>query len=81
MTNEKKVAFVTGAAQGIGLAIAKRLHADGFRVALADFNEEGVKSAASELGEDAISLKVDVSSRDDVHAAVALLKNSGVSTS
>ncbi|MDU1463905.1 (S)-acetoin forming diacetyl reductase [Dermabacter sp.] len=70
MTNEKKVAFVTGAAQGIGLAIAKRLHADGFRVALADFNEEGVKSAASELGEDAISLKVDVSSRDDVHAAV-----------
>ncbi|WP_419348663.1 SDR family NAD(P)-dependent oxidoreductase, partial [Acinetobacter baumannii] len=34
----KKVAFITGAAQGIGKAIAQRLSNDGFAVAIADFN-------------------------------------------
>lgn len=43
MDNSKKVALVTGAAQGIGFKIAERLFNDGFNVAIVDFNEEGAK--------------------------------------
>lgn len=43
MSNAKKVAVVTGAAQGIGFKIAERLFKDGFSVALVDFNEEALK--------------------------------------
>jgi len=45
----KQVALVTGAAQGIGLAIARRLAQDGYAVALADINAEGLAAAAREL--------------------------------
>ena len=38
MDNSKKVALVTGAAQGIGFKIAERLFNDGFNVAIVDFN-------------------------------------------
>ena len=41
-----KVAIVTGAAQGIGKAIAARLAKDGAVVALADVNAAGVRAAA-----------------------------------
>ena len=44
-----KVAIVTGAAQGFGLEIARGLAGEGAHVALADVNEAGVTSAASEL--------------------------------
>jgi 3-oxoacyl-[acyl-carrier protein] reductase len=43
-------AIVTGAARGIGEAIARRLHADGFDVALADLDVEGAERIAGELG-------------------------------
>ena len=42
-------ALVTGAAGGLGLAIAQRLAADGCRVALADIDGEGAARAAAEL--------------------------------
>lgn len=45
-----RVAIVTGAARGIGEAIARRLHADGYRVALADIDADGVERVAGELG-------------------------------
>jgi 3-oxoacyl-[acyl-carrier protein] reductase len=43
-------AIVTGAARGIGEAIAHRLHADGFDVALADIDVEGAERVAGEVG-------------------------------
>ena len=44
---------MTGAARGIGEAIARRLHADGYRVALADIDADGGQRVAAELGDDA----------------------------
>ncbi|MGZ2360375.1 SDR family oxidoreductase [Streptomyces sp. 372A] len=64
-------ALVTGGAQGIGRAIASRLIAAGARVALADMNEEGVKTTAKELGGDTIGVRCDVRSASDARAAVA----------
>ncbi|KAA9300136.1 MULTISPECIES: (S)-acetoin forming diacetyl reductase [Aerococcus] len=70
---EEKVALVTGAAQGIGKAIAERLSQDGFALAVADLNEAEAKKVAEALeadGKKAIAIKVDVSDRDQVFAAV-----------
>lgn len=64
-----KVAIVTGAAQGIGLAIAKRLYADGFKVAVLDYNEAVAQKAATELGEDAFAITADVSNREQIITA------------
>ena len=46
---ENKVALVTGAASGLGLATAKAFAASGAAVVLADWNEKAVRSAAEEL--------------------------------
>ncbi|CAI8787515.1 MULTISPECIES: (S)-acetoin forming diacetyl reductase [Kosakonia] len=69
----KKVAFVTGAGQGIGKAIALRLAKDGFAVAVADYNATTAKAVADEINNhngSAIAVTVDVSDRDKVFAAV-----------
>jgi 3-oxoacyl-[acyl-carrier protein] reductase len=63
-----KVALVTGAAQGIGQAIARSLKAAGARVAVADLDAEGVEGFAREEGLAAHVL--DVSDRSAAHAAV-----------
>ena len=58
-------ALVTGAAGGLGLAIAQRLTADGCRVALADIDGEGAARSAAELHR-AAGYSCDVTSEDSV---------------
>jgi 2-hydroxycyclohexanecarboxyl-CoA dehydrogenase len=69
MRLEGKVALVTGGASGIGAATARRLAAEGGRVAIGDINEEGAKAVAAEL--DGVGLKLDVTDTASVRAAVA----------
>jgi NAD(P)-dependent dehydrogenase (short-subunit alcohol dehydrogenase family) len=64
-------ALVTGAARGIGLAIATRLAADGARVALLDQDHDAVEAAARAVGRGALALTADVTRANDVDAAVA----------
>jgi 3-hydroxybutyrate dehydrogenase len=67
-----KVALVTGAASGIGHAIAKRyLEADG-RVVIADLDAGKAAQAAKELGDkkSAIGIRMDVSNEEEVNAGV-----------
>jgi len=67
-----QVALVTGAAQGIGRAIANRLAAEGARVAIGDIQAEAASGTADELrraGFDARAYRLDVTSLDEVVAA------------
>ena len=77
-----RVAFVTGAASGIGKAIATRLAAQGACVVVADLDLEKAQAVAAELGttDVAIGVEVDVTSVDQVSAAVdeAILAFGGV---
>src|SRR5499425_1544548 len=70
MSLSGRVALVTGGARGIGLAIAKRLVADGARVALVDLDKSAVEAAAGEIGGSAIALVADVTRTADVERAV-----------
>ncbi|HEY7651390.1 MAG TPA: SDR family NAD(P)-dependent oxidoreductase [Methylomirabilota bacterium] len=70
-----KTALVTGAARGIGLAIAMRLAADGLRVALLDQDGDAVEAAARSVGRGALALVGDVARAKDVDAAVARVES------
>ncbi|MDQ1735093.1 MAG: 3-oxoacyl-[acyl-carrier protein] reductase [Pseudonocardiales bacterium] len=64
---------MTGAAQGIGAAVARRLAADGALVAVLDRQQAAAQEVAAEIvaaGGRAIGLAADVSERDQVQAAV-----------
>ncbi len=66
-----KVVIVTGAAKGIGLAIAKRFGAEGAVVVVTDINAEGADSASESViaaGGRAISVATDVSDEEQVNA-------------
>ena len=69
MKLEGRKAIVTGGAQGIGLAIAKRLNAEGAKVALFDINEELVTKSAAEL-DGCIGVRCDVSSPASIEEAI-----------
>ena len=60
-----KAAFVTGAASGIGRAIALRFAAEGARVALADIDATGGRAVAAEIGAAALFLAHDVTAEAD----------------
>src|SRR5882724_9983418 len=87
----KKVALVTGAARGIGLATAKRFVAEGWRVALLDIENDLLNGAVAALAtpEHTLALYCDVSDATAVAAAIdkvetcfgrldALVNNAGV---
>ncbi len=68
-----RIALVTGAASGIGKAIATRIAAEGGCVVIADLNLDDAQTVADELGgpDVAIAIKSDVSDEDSVKAAFA----------
>jgi 2-keto-3-deoxy-L-fuconate dehydrogenase len=55
-----KRALVTGAGSGIGEAVARRLHAEGAEVVLADLRAEAVRAIAAELADRATAVQLDV---------------------
>ena len=64
-----KTAIITGAAGGIGLAVARAMTAEGMHVAMADLDFEKVAAGAESLGERAWPIAIDVSDADSVEAA------------
>jgi NAD(P)-dependent dehydrogenase (short-subunit alcohol dehydrogenase family) len=71
---QNKVAIVTGAASGIGLAVAKRFASEGARVVIADLKADKANAAAEEcqrLGaQDALGIACDVGDERQVEATV-----------
>jgi 3-oxoacyl-[acyl-carrier protein] reductase len=71
-----KVAIVTGAAQGIGAAVAREFAREGARVAVVDLAAERAEEVAAQLrtqGHDAIGIGCNVAKRAEVDAMVAAL--------
>ena len=65
-----KVAIITGASTGLGPVMAKRFVEHGAQVLLAARREELVRDAAEACGPDAVGMRADVTSEDDVAAMV-----------
>ena len=89
MTPHHKVAVVTGAARGIGLAIAKKFLAEHYCVALLDIDGAELAKADATLGHDTLAIVCDVADAEQVNAAVgevvkrfgridALVNNAGI---
>jgi 2-hydroxycyclohexanecarboxyl-CoA dehydrogenase len=69
MRLEARTAFVTGGASGIGAATARRLAAEGARVAIGDLDEAGARDVAAEI--DGFGCALDVADAASARAAVA----------
>ncbi|MBI1686338.1 SDR family oxidoreductase [Caulobacter hibisci] len=75
-----KKAFITGAAQGLGAAAARKLAVEGAKVALADINHEGAKAVAAEINAahgagTAFAYALDVTQEDQWIAALEAAAN------
>jgi NAD(P)-dependent dehydrogenase (short-subunit alcohol dehydrogenase family) len=71
MELEGKRTLITGAGQGLGLAIANKFAERGARVALADIDASTAAAGAAAIGGDAIGLHCDVTAPADVQKAIA----------
>lgn len=75
---DNRNAIITGAAQGMGFAIAKALYAEGSRVAIIDVNEKSLNDATRALDNEngrVIGKRVDVTDKGQVHALVEEVKS------
>jgi D-sorbitol dehydrogenase (acceptor) len=66
-----KTALITGSARGIGRTFAEAYVAEGARVAIADINIERARQTASDIGDAAIAVEMDITRQDSIDAAVA----------
>ena len=66
---ESQVAIVTGAGQGLGEELAKRLDKEGCKIVVADINYDNAKKVTSKL-EEAIAVKVDITKENEVENMV-----------
>lgn len=71
-SHQGRIAFVTGAASGIGKAIAKRLAAEGACVVVADLDLEKAQAAAAELGSADVAIGVAANVADEAAVQAAL---------
>lgn len=69
-----KTAIVTGAASGIGYAVAKQLAESGATVVIADLDQDKADAAAKEISESALGTKVDVANEESVKEMIRFAK-------
>ena len=74
-TFENRVALVTGAARGMGLATAQRLLDRGARVAVNDVSRDQIESVATTLGSNALAVAADITDRAAVDAMMTKITN------
>lgn len=70
MEKTKKTVVITGAASGLGYAIAKAFEKEAYQLILGDINEEGLEKLQKDFGETAVIAKVDVSKYDQVESLI-----------
>ena len=89
--NDKRIALITGANQGVGFQVAKELAAHGVTVLVGSRNFERGETAAREIGPGAIAIQIDVTDQASILAAAArvrkefgrldlLVNNAGISS-
>ncbi len=71
---DKRIALVTGASQGVGLQVAKELVANGLTVLVGSRNFDRGESAAREIGAGAIALQLDVTDRVSIAGAAERIR-------
>ncbi len=72
--NEKRIALVTGANQGVGFQVAKELAAHGVTVLVGSRNFERGETAAREIGQGAIAVQLDVTDQASITAAAERIR-------